>query len=384
MAFAIAPELMVALTGLPGSKLKELLLTFPSDDLKDAQKLSQHLEAAGLLTHYQAGHIAEGRGEGLIVGQYIVLSELGHGSMGMVYKVRHRIMGRQAALKVFTPDNDEGENYTRFMREIQATAQLDHPNLIKAYEAGEHHGAYFLAMELVDGQNLQDKTEREGPLPLELALRCFSEAAVGLGYAHGLGMVHRDVKPGNIMLGTDGRVRVLDLGLVKFTRGFSSMASSLDGTVRGTAAYMAPEQAISIRNADHRSDIYSLGSSLYFVLTGQAMFPEKTVMQQLLAHQKKAAPSLLTLKPELPPYLDQLYLKTVAKDPNQRIQSMAEFMSGLQAILKGTAPSSLQPASKRPTTPALPTSDPKTEPKGTGAWKNLFPFWRDKPKDSSP
>lgn len=377
MGLAIAPELMMALTGLSGSQLKELLAGFPPEELKDVSKLSRLLEESGCLTPYQAGHVGEGRGEGLLVGQYVVLDELGHGSMGMVYQVRHRIMGRMAALKVFTPESDESENYVRFMREIQATAQLDHPHLIKAYEAGTHHGAYFLAMELVEGQNLQEKVERDGPQPLETTLQCFSDAATGLGYAHGLGMVHRDVKPGNIMLGSDGRVRVLDLGLVKFTRGVSSMATSLDGTVRGTAAYMSPEQAISIRHADHRSDIYSLGSSLYFVLTGQAMFPEKTVMQQLIAHQKKTAPSLLTIRSDLPPYLDQLYLKMVAKDPNQRIQSMAEVVSGLQAILKGTTPPTMRP----PSTPAV-SMDPKTETRDSNnvtSWKRLFPFWREKP-----
>src|SRR5204863_2672775 len=128
----------------------------------------------------------------------------------------------------------------RFMREIQATAQLDHPHLIKAYEAGEHHGAYFLAMEFVEGKNLQEKVEDEGRLPIAQALDCFIQAAAGLGYAHSLGMIHRDVKPGNIMLGDDGRVRVMDLGLVRFTKGFSSMSTSQDGTVRGTAAFMAP------------------------------------------------------------------------------------------------------------------------------------------------
>lgn len=373
MGLAIAPELMMSLTGLSGSQLKELLATFPPEDLKDTVRLSKHLEEAGCLTLYQSGHVSEGRGEGLLVGQYVVLNELGHGSMGMVYQVRHRIMGRMAALKVFTPESDESENYVRFMREIQATAQLDHPHLIKAYEAGTHHGAYFLAMELVDGQNLQEKVERNGPQSLELTLQCFSEAATGLGYAHGLGMVHRDVKPGNIMLGRDGRVRVLDLGLVKFTRGVTSMAASLDGTVRGTAAYMSPEQAISIRNADHRSDIYSLGSSLYFVLTGQPMFPEKTVMQQLIAHQKKPAPSLLALRSDLPGYLDQFYLKMVAKDPNQRIQSMAEVVSGLQAISKGNAPPTFRP----PSVPAFSPEDPKTETRDNStmtSWKRLFPF----------
>lgn len=377
MSLPISPELLVTLTGQTAPKLKEWVASLPADQLKDIDQLCKQLEQAGLLTPYQAGHVAEGRGEGLVVGQYVVLDEIGHGSVGMVYRTRHRFMGRLAALKVFTPESDESENHTRFMREIQATAQLDHPHLIKAYEAGEHHGAYFLAMELVDGQNLQEKVVKEGPMPLELAVRCHLEASIGLGYAHHLGMVHRDVKPGNIMLGRDGRVRVLDLGLVKFTRSLSSMATSLDGTVRGTAAYMAPEQAISIRNADHRSDIYSLGSSLYFTLTGQPMYPDKSLMQQLLAHQKKAIPAIAAMLPTVPPYLDQLYQRMVAKEPGQRMQSMAEVTAGLQAVLQGTTASLSKPRSMHGV--ALPPKPAIKDASATG-WKRLFPFWREKPQ----
>lgn len=375
MSSPISPELLVALTGQPASRLMGLLATLPHEQAGELSSLCHYLQKEQLLTAYQAGHVLEGRGEGLIVGQYVVLDEIGHGSVGMVYKARHRIMGRLAALKVFTPEADDCENQTRFMREIQATAQLDHPNLIKAYEAGEHHGAYFLAMELVDGQNLQEKVVRHGPAPLDVALHCHLEAAIGLAYAHSLGMIHRDVKPGNIMLGKDGRVRVLDLGLVKFMKGFSNLATSMDGSVRGTAAYMAPEQAISIRNADHRSDIYSLGSSLYFVLTGQPMYPEKTIMQQLLAHQKKAIPSLLAMLPDLPPYLDSLYQRMVAKDPQDRPESMQAVVDGLRAVKEGTPPPVVALSAKSPSTPIM---KPEMKEPTVPTWKRLFPFWRDK------
>jgi eukaryotic-like serine/threonine-protein kinase len=371
----LSPDLFVALTGQPMSRLKELLNNLPREQTNNLPALSQCLEKENLLTPYQSGHVGSGRGEGLIVGQYVVLDELGHGSVGMVYKARHRIMGRLAALKVFTPEAYESENHTRFMREIQATSQLDHPNLIKAYEAGEHQGSYFLAMELVDGQNLQEKVIQHGATPLDVALRCHIDAATGLAYAHNLGMVHRDVKPGNIMLGKDGRVRVLDLGLVKFIKGFSSMATSLDGTVRGTVAYMAPEQAISIRNADHRSDIYGLGSSLYFALTGQPMYPEKTIMQQLLAHQKKQIPSLLDRMSDVPPHLDQLYQQMVAKDPEDRPQCMQDVVDSLKAVQQGTAPPAL-PASTKPQSGMFTKQDNKG--KTVPAWKRLFPFWREK------
>lgn len=374
MHLPLSPDLLVALTGQSAMELKKLLGALPRKQVAELSELTKHLEQLGLLTSYQAGHLCEGRGEGLLLGQYVILEELGHGSVGMVYKGRHRMMGRFAALKVFTPDADDSENLARFMREIQATSQLDHPNLIKAYEAGEHHGAYYLAMELVDGQNLQEKVAQHGPAPLEMALYCHLEAARGLGYAHSLGMVHRDVKPGNIMLGKDGRVRVLDLGLVKFIKSITSMNTSLDGSVRGTAAYMSPEQAISIRNADHRSDIYSLGSSLYYVLTGQPMYPEKSIMQQLLAHQKKPAPSLLTHLPALPAYLNDLYLRMVAKDPNDRLQSMEQVVEGLSAVLEGTQPALHTMTIKSPET----SSKSETKDLAIPAWKRIFPFWREK------
>ncbi|HQR07374.1 MAG TPA: serine/threonine-protein kinase [Gemmatales bacterium] len=375
MKLPISPELLIALTGQSAARLKRMLSALPHEQVTELSSLCQFFQDQELLTSYQVSHIVAGQGEGLVVGQYLVLNELGRGGFGMVYTARHRMMGRLAALKIFTPETDESETHVRFLREIQATAQLDHPNLIKAYEAGELYGSIFLAMELVDGQNLQEKVIQQGPMPLDVALHCHIDAAVGLAYAHSLGMIHRDVKPGNIMLGKDGRVRVLDLGLVKFMKGFTSMATSMDGSVRGTAAYMAPEQAISIRNADHRSDIYSLGSSLYFVLTGQPMYPEKTIMQQLLAHQKKAIPSLLTTLPDIPPYLDQLYQRMVAKEPKDRPQSMQLVIDGLRAVQEGTTPPPLAPVPAPPSTSApKPDSKESTVP----AWKRLFPFWREK------
>lgn len=375
MTLPISPELLIALTGQSAARLKQILSALPREQVKELPTLCQYLQEQGLLTPYQISHILAGQGEGLIVGQYLVLDEIGRGGFGMVYKARHRIMGRLAALKIFTPETDESETHVRFIREIQATAQLDHPNLIKAYEAGELHGSIFLAMELVDGQNLQEKVVQQGPAALDVALHCHIDAAIGLAYAHSLGMIHRDVKPGNIMLGKDGRVRVLDLGLVKFMKGFTSMATSMDGSVRGTAAYMAPEQAISIRNADHRSDIYSLGSSLYFVLTGQPMYPEKTIMRQLLAHQKMAIPSLAAKLPHVPVYLDQLYQRMVAKDPKDRPQSMQDVIDGLRAVQEGTTPPPLAPISKPPSTPV---TKPDSKESIVPSWKRLFPFWREK------
>jgi serine/threonine-protein kinase len=373
MGLAIAPELLVALTGLPAKQLKTFLSPMPPDTLRDPGKLADLLEEHQYLTPYQAGHVREGRAAGLIVGQYVVLDEIGHGAVGMVYKSRHRLMGRLAALKVFTPEHNDAENQTRFLREIQATAQLDHPHLVKAYEAGEHQGSYFLAMEFIEGRDLHARVDAEGPIPLDQTMEIFMQAAAGLGFAHSLGMVHRDVKPANIMLGSDGRVRVLDLGLVRFLKGFSSMMTSLDGTVRGTAAFMAPEQAMSIRNADHRSDIYALGSSLYFTLTGQPMFEEKAIMHQLLAHQRKPAPPLRKQRPDLPETLERLYQVMVAKTPVQRPQSMEQVIEGLQAIADGKPlPADLDASADA--LPIAPAATPSKDPPSTPAWKRIFPF----------
>lgn len=370
MSAPVSAELLAALTGQSAGAVQELLSTLPAEHRKNVEIVANRLEEKGWLTPYQAGHFSAGRGDALLVGQNVVLDELGHGSMGMVYKVRHRIMGRMAALKVFVPEADGSENHARFLREIQATAQLDHPNIIKAYEAGEHHGSYFLSMELIDGKNVQEIVEREGPIPVEQSLHIYLEAAKGLAHAHSLGMVHRDVKPGNIMVSRTGKVKVLDLGLVKFLKGISNMASSLDGTVRGTAAYMSPEQAISIRHADHRSDIYSLGCSLYFTLTSKPMFTEKTIMHQLLAHQKKPAPSLLATLPDLPFSIEKLYQRMVAKEQADRFQSMDDVVACLKAIQSG---SELPTVSNATSSATEEQQDPPSSP-----WKRMFSFWREK------
>jgi serine/threonine protein kinase len=382
MRVAISPDLLVALTGQSRTQLKTLLSTQSSSCLENTESLCAWLVQQGLLTKYQADHAAEGRGEGLLVGQYVVLDELGHGSVGRVYKARHRLMGRLSALKVFTSDDQDSENHKRFLREIHATAQLDHPHLIKAYEAGEHLGAYYLAIEYVEGENLHTRVEKKGAMALPQALPCFIQAASGLGYAHSLGMVHRDVKPANIMLGNDGRVLVLDLGLVRFTSAYSSMSTSVDGTVRGTAAFMAPEQAMSIRNADHRSDIYSLGSSLFYVLTGHTMFNEKAVMQQLIAHQKKPVPPLRQFLPAAPVELDQVFFRMVAKNPDDRFQSMFDVAQSLEAVLQGKPlpfPVDLTPRSAADE--SCPLTGDSTEETGIkdppSGWRRFLPFRRD-------
>jgi serine/threonine-protein kinase len=377
MRVAISPDLLVALTGQSRSQLKELLSTQPASCLENAESLCAWLQGQGLLTKYQAEHAVADRGEGLIVGQYVVLDELGHGSVGMVYKARHRLMGRLSALKVFTSDDQDSENHKRFLREIQATAQLDHPHLVKAYEAGEHVGAYYLAIEYVEGENLQKRVETQGAMPLAQALPCFIQAASGLGYAHSLGMVHRDVKPANIMLGNDGRVLVLDLGLVRLTSGCSSMFNSIDGSVRGTAAFMAPEQALSIRDADHRSDIYGLGASLFYVLTGQVMFQEKVIMQQLVAHQKKPAPPLRQFLPAAPAELDQVYFRMVAKNPDDRFQSMVDVVQSLEAIVQGKPlPFSVELAPRQPSSSTGDSTEETVikDPLTPSGWRRFLPF----------
>jgi serine/threonine protein kinase len=376
MRVALTSDLLVALTGQPRSRIKDLLSSQPEQTLEQLAPLCRWLAGQGWLTEYQAQHAAAGRAESLLVGQYVILGELGHGSMGMVYKARHRLMERLSALKVFTPDEPDCENLQRFMREIQATAQLDHPNLVKAYEAGEHQGSYYLAMELVDGENLQQRVERTGRLDWQEGLAYLAQAAAGLDYAHELGMIHRDVKPGNVMVGPEGKVLVLDLGLVRFMKDVVSMTSSVDGSLRGTAAYMAPEQALSIRNADHRSDIYSLGSTLFFILAGRPMFEEKVMMQQLLAHQNKPAPAIRDFCPDLPPDLEQMYYRMVAKAPQDRYQAMHDVVMRFQAILQGQLiPES--PLWVHPETMSAGIAPASQDPPSQSTWRRLFPFWRD-------
>ena len=232
-----------------------------------------------------------------VLGDYQLLEKIGGGGMGRVYKARHRTMQRLVALKILPGVDRSPEAVRRFQREIQAMARLTHPNIVTAYDAGQCEGTHFLVMELVDGSDLAQHVNRHGPLPIAVALDYTRQVALGLEYAHREGVIHRDIKPSNLLLDNAGAVKILDLGLARFGSQLcgaeASAASQLTqrGSVFGTIDYMAPEQAANASQADPRSDIYSLGCTLHFLLTGQPVFAGQSAVERLIAHRERSAPA---------------------------------------------------------------------------------------------
>lgn len=317
------------------SALVESLPTSPPP--RDARQLARWLVRAGKLTRFQAGVLYQGKTRGLVLGDYLVLDKIGSGGMGHVYRAMHRRMQRVVAIKVLSPSAlASAEAQQRFLREVQAAARLTHPNIVIAYDAGEFDGVPYLVMEYVQGLDLASIVSRHGPLPVERAVDYTIQAAQGLEYAHALGVVHRDIKPGNLLVDRFGTVKILDMGLARLddkVHGPDGKQAGITDSnlIIGTLDYMSPEQAANTSAADARSDVYSLGCTLYRLLTGQVMYPETSPVGKLLAHREADTPSLRAARPEVSEYLDAVFQKMVAKRPEDRYQSMADVCVALRA-----------------------------------------------------
>jgi serine/threonine-protein kinase len=303
----------------------------------DAQALARALIQAKKLTKYQAQAIYRGKTKGLVLGDYVVLDQLGQGGMGVVYKAQHRMMERVVALKVLTPGAvRKQESVERFFREVKAAARLSHPNIVTAHDAREHEGTHCLVMEYVDGRDLSEIVSEHGPLSIEEAVNCIIQAAKGLEYAHSEGVIHRDIKPANLLLDRNGTIKILDMGLARiFESGEAGGPDRLtdSGQVMGTYDYMAPEQSDSTYDADHRSDVYSLGCTLYRLLTDSTPFQGETPIQIVFAHHERPIPSLRDARPEVPAELDDAFCRMVAKRPEDRYQSMTEVIAALETCV---------------------------------------------------
>ena len=300
--------------------------------------VARALVRAGKLTPYQAGALSQGKARGLVIGNYFILDKLGAGGMGVVFKARHRRLGRVVALKILPPSLARDANLlSRFRREVDVAARLSHPNIVSVLDADQDRGVQFMTMEFVEGNDLDRLVREGGVLPVDQALDCVIQAARGLEAAHAQGVVHRDIKPGNLMLNASGQVRVLDLGLARLVEAsnpFGETASgplTKSGTYMGTVDFMAPEQGIDSRRVDHRADIYSLGCTLCYLLTGRAPFDGATVLARLMAHQDRPPSSLLAARPDVPTAVDSVYQKMMAKKPADRPASMTEVVEVLEA-----------------------------------------------------
>jgi len=307
---------------------------------KDARGLARELIQAGRLTKYQAAAVYQGKTKSLVFGEYTVLELIGQGGMGQVLKARHRTMQRIVALKVLPRRAMQSPSAVkRFEREVRAAARLMHPNIVTAYDAGEQEGTHYLVMEYVEGKDLAAILAEQGPLSVAHAIDYTAQAAKGLAYAHSEGVVHRDIKPGNLLVDEKGTVKILDMGLARMAsaggRVGSEQSESLttSGQVMGTCDYMAPEQAEDTHGADHRADVYSLGCTLYRLLTGRKPYEGDTMIKILLAHREASVPSLSAARPDVPAGLDAVCRKMMAKTPEERYQSMSEVIDALSACV---------------------------------------------------
>ena len=305
---------------------------------QDAEALARELVRAGKLTKYQASAVYQGKTKGLVFGEYVVLDKLGQGGMGVVLKARHRRMKRLVAVKVLPAQSLKSPDAVRrFHREVEAAAKLAHPNIVIAHDAGQHESLHYLAMEYIDGTDLAQVVKSQGPLSVSQAIDCMLQAARGLEYAHRRGVVHRDIKPSNLLLDREGTVKILDMGLARivapFRPGDPADADRLtySGEVMGTFEYMAPEQAEDTHAADHRADIYSLGCTLYRLLTGRPPYQADTFVKLILAHREAPIPSVRLTRPDVPVPLDAAVGKMLAKRPEDRYQSMSDVIAALES-----------------------------------------------------
>ena len=312
---------------------------------EESTKLAEHLISNGTVTKWQAEKLLQGKHKGYFLGKYRLLSLLGKGGMSSVYLAEHTLMRRRCALKVLPTKRVHDSSYlARFHREAQAVASLDHPNIVRAYDVDHQvdreNEIHFLVMEYVEGDSLQELVQKNGVCGFLDAAEYTRQSALGLHHAHEAGMVHRDVKPGNLLVDLNGVVKVLDLGLARFFTGDEtedSLTVAHDEKVLGTADYLAPEQALDSHTVDARADIYGLGCTLYFLLTGRPPFTEGTLTQRLMAHQTKMPPAVESLRSDTPASLAALLRKMMAKKADDRHAKAQETADDLFAWIDDNA-----------------------------------------------
>ncbi len=288
-----------------------------------------------LVNRWQADNLLKGKYKGFFLGKYRLLGHLGKGGMSQVYLAEHSVMERLVAIKVLPSRYVENPNYLdRFKREARAVAALDHPNIVRAYDIDQDGKTHYIVMEYVDGRDLQRIVAEDGILASDDAADYIAQAALGLQHAHEAGLVHRDVKPANCLVDNRRTLRLLDMGLAKFSQDHHPSLSEIhDDSVVGTADYLAPEQARNSQTVDARADIYGLGCTLYFALVGAPPFPDGSIAQRLLKHQNEQPPSIFEKRPDAPRSLVDLCERMMRKSPDQRIQTAADVASELRTWL---------------------------------------------------
>ncbi|MGH7138056.1 MAG: serine/threonine-protein kinase, partial [Pirellulales bacterium] len=301
------------------------------DDADDA-RISEWLVKHGFLTKWQVAQLEAGRTQNLILSHYKLLAPLGAGGMGSVYRAFDTEHQRQVALKILPPRLAKREALGRFRREALVASQLRHDNVVTTFELSQHGSLHFLAMELIDGPSLSAHLAKQRRLSVREAARIGYEVALALEHAREQGVIHRDIKPSNILLSRQGQVKLADMGLAKF---FGPQAQdggpdTRTGQFMGTIDYCSPEQAIDAKRADIRSDIYSLGCTIYHCLTGKPPFAEGTEVQRIMAHLDILPAPIRIKNRDVPESFAELIEKRMlSKDPGDRFQTPAEAAEAL-------------------------------------------------------
>jgi serine/threonine protein kinase len=328
MAIATAAELVAALRKhslLKPEQLDDVARQTGGKQL-DARTLAQKLLQAGSLTPYQVNQLLQGKGQELVLGSYLVLERLGEGGMGQVFKARHQGLGRVVALKLIHKERlGNPQAVKRFQREMQVAGKLNHPNIVLGYDADQIGNTHFFTMEFVEGTDLNKLVKEKGRLPVQEACDYIRQAALGLQHAHERGLVHRDIKPHNLLLAKNGTVKILDMGLARMQADEDTSTLTKEGSVVGTLDYVSPEQAMNSHKVDIRADLYSLGCTFYFLLTGQVPFPGGTAMEKLSNHAFHIPTPVEQLRPDIPPGVAAIVRKLMSKKPEERFQTPAEL-----------------------------------------------------------
>ena len=300
--------------------------------LTDVKKLAGSMVKDGLLTYFQAEQFLLGKSRGFHIGKYKLLERIGFGGMGQVFLCEHMYMRRRVAIKVLPPTKAaEPAAIGRFYREARAAAALDHPNIVRTHDIDQDGNLHFLVMEYVDGSSMLDIIKKTGPMDVTRACNYIWQAVQGLDHANRVGVVHRDIKPGNILVDRFGVSKILDMGLALFYHTDDDMLTLKydEKSVLGTADYVAPEQTLDSHKVDVRADIYSLGATFYFLLAGHPPFPDGTIAQKLISHQTRTPTPIRQLRPEVPAEVAAVLEKMLTKSKEDRYQTPEEVYSAM-------------------------------------------------------
>ena len=338
------------------SSVEELLQLIRKSGMIDEQKLNEYLQRRqftrglpddprefademvrdGVMTNFQSEQFLLGKWRGFTIGKFKLLERVGVGGMGQVFLCEHMFMKRRVAVKVLPPAKaEQPAALGRFYREARAAGSLEHQNIVRTHDIDQDGNLHFIVMEYVDGSDLLAIVKKFGALDIGRAASYMKQAAAGLDYAFRNGIIHRDIKPGNILVDRKGVARILDMGLARFYKDQSDQLTIKydDKIVLGTADYVAPEQVANSHSVDIRADVYALGATFYFLLAGHPPFPTGTVSQKLLWHRTKEPTPLRQLRPDVPEGLANVVARMMAKDPKARYQTPAQVEAELEAWL---------------------------------------------------